>query len=291
MGTIWLTDLPDVLRAAGLTVTVWPGWEGRSNKRGGYDGIYGIAVHHTAGNSDAPNDCRYMWDNAALRPIGAIHLARDGSVTVGAAGQTNCQGLGGPLKTSRGTIPKDRGNSHAIAIEAANNGVGEPWPTAQQDAYVAMCAALCNAYGLQPDDVFAHFEWAPTRKIDPWGPSRYAGRSKWDMDAFRADVADAMTPVQPPQPETPDQEDDMAATVFRANDGDRAQFAVVGGVARWITSPAERQRLDFIGQTKPGSVIDCDRSLFRDFVLVGPAPDYGDLPGPYTTAADFGSVA
>lgn len=204
MGTIWLTDLPDVIAAAGLKVTAWPGWETRSNKRGGYDAIYGIAVHHTAGNGDAPNDCKYMWDNAPLRPIGAIHLARDGSVTVGAAGQTNCQGLGGPLTTSRGTIPKDRGNSYAIAIEAANAGTGEPWPQPQQDAYVRLCAALCRGYDLQPADVFAHFEWAPTRKIDPFGPSRYAGMSKWDMGAFRADVANAM--AQPPQPE---HEDDM----------------------------------------------------------------------------------
>ena len=286
MGSIWLTDLPAVIRAAGLKVTTWPGWEARANKRGGYEAIYGIAVHHTAGNSDAPQDCRYMWDNAALKPIGAIHLARDGSVTVGAAGQTNCQGLGGPFRTTQGVIPKDRGNSYAIAIEAANNGIGEPWPQAQQDAYVTLCAALCGAYGLRAADVFAHHEWT-TRKIDPAGPSRY-GTGKWGMDACRADVADAMTPPQPPQPE----DDHMtAAKVFRVK-GDIAQFAVVGGMARWITSAAERQRLDFTGQTQKGSLIECDRSLLLDFVLVGPEPAYGgDWTGGRTVANDFGAHA
>lgn len=108
------------------------------------------------------------------------------------------------------------------------------------------------------------------------------------------DVAAAWPVVasKPPVPPTPDpEEDDMAATVIRVNDGDRAQFAVVGGMARWITSPDERQTLDFLGQTKPGSLLPVNRADLKAFVLVGPAPDYGSLPGPYTTAADFGSVA
>lgn len=196
-------DLPAVIAAAGIPVNVWPGWVTRSNARGGYDAIYGVCVHHTASNTNAVNDRTYMWDNAPLRPVGAIYLARDGSVTVGAAGQANCQGKGGPYPTSKGVIPLDQGNSYAIAIEAANNGVGEVWPQAQQDTYVALCAALVKAYGLQPSDVFAHFEWAPTRKIDPWGPSRWAGMGKWDMNLFRADVAAALTPAPTPEPPAP----------------------------------------------------------------------------------------
>ena len=207
MGSIWLPDLPDVIARAGIPVTTWPGWETRCNAKGGYDGIFGVAVHHTASNASATNDMTYMWDNALLRPVGAIYLARDGKVTVGAAGQTNCQGMGGPRSTSKGTIPLDQGNRYAIAIEAANNGVGEPWPPPQQDMYERLCAALIVGYGLQVGDVFAHHEWAPTRKIDPWGPSRYAGMAKWNMTLFRDAVAIAAQPTKPaPEPTPPTEE-------------------------------------------------------------------------------------
>ena len=235
MGAVWLPDLPDVIAAAGIPVNVWPGWETRSNAKGGYDAIYGICVHHTASNASAVNDMSYMWDNAPLRPIGAIYLARDGMVTVGAAGQTNCQGLGGPRLTSRGPIPLDQGNRYAIAIEAANTGTGEVWPQAQQDTYVQLCAALVKAYGLQPSDVFAHHEWT-TRKIDPWGPSRYAGTAKWDMDLFREDIAMALAPPPPRpevQPPTPDTEIDMIYIDWRKNTPHHTGLIATGTHLAW----------------------------------------------------------
>src|SRR5690606_7921464 len=115
---------------------------------------------------------------------------------LGAAGATNTQGKGGPVWTSRGVIPVDAGNRYMFSIEAGNNGVGEPWPKAQTDAYVLLCCAVldcvnCETPGakLGAGDIFAHFEWAPTRKIDPAGPSPWAtGAAKWNMDAFRGAV-------------------------------------------------------------------------------------------------------
>ena len=38
---------------------------------------------------------------------------------------------------SRGVVPVDTGNSPTFAFEVANNGVGEPWPAVQVDAYFA----------------------------------------------------------------------------------------------------------------------------------------------------------
>ena len=35
-------------------------------------------------------------------------------------------------------------------------------------------AAICRAYGIDVRNVRAHFEWAPSRKIDPSGPSMCA---------------------------------------------------------------------------------------------------------------------
>ena len=213
MGALWLYDLPDVLAGAGLTVDVWPGWETRARASGGYDAVRAVFAHHTASNTSPDSDRSFMWDaSGGDQPIGALYLARDGTITVGAAGATNCQGKGGPWDLSTGTIPRDAGNGYGIALEAANSGTGEPWPAAQTDAYVTACRALCAGYDLDPSrDVLSHYEWCapscPGRKIDPAGPSPWAtGTATWDMTAFRADVAAGADPYPDPGG------DDMYAT-------------------------------------------------------------------------------
>lgn len=202
MGAVWLGSLPDVLRAAGLQVEVWPNWETRSRSTGGYNAVWAIGVHHDAISTGTPLEqrCRAAWDSATNpnKPVGAVWLHTDGRIMVGAAGATNTQGRGGPYRTSKGTIPLDQGNLYMLSIEASNNGVGETWPLAQQIAYVKMCAALCKWLGLDPrTDVVAHFEYT-SRKIDPAGPSMYAaGANKWDMTKFRSDVVQASIPTTP----------------------------------------------------------------------------------------------
>jgi hypothetical protein len=232
MGQIWLTSLPDVLRNAGLDVGTYQGWEARARSTGGYDAILAVQVHHTASNSSPEGDMSYMWEGSPDRPVGAIYLARDGKVTVGAAGATNTSGKGGPLGTSGGEIPLDAANRYVISIEAANTGTGEPWPEAQQKAYVTMVQALCAAYGLTYDygDVHAHFEWT-TRKIDPAGESHYAsGANKWNMDAFRQDVA-ANGPGIPPSPTG---EVDMIAIDHKPNTPEWTALMVTGTHMAWI---------------------------------------------------------
>jgi hypothetical protein len=200
MGKYWLTSLPDVLHNAGLSVSTYNGWEARARSTGGYDGVFAVQVHHTASSSSPDGDMSYMWEGSPDRPVGAIYLARDGHLTVGAAGATNTSGKGGPRQTAHGTIPLDSANKFVISIEAANNGVGEQWPEAQVDAYVRAVAALNAAYGLSVGDAHAHFEWTD-RKIDPAGNSRYAtGGNKWNMDAFRGDVFLASQPAPTPPP-------------------------------------------------------------------------------------------
>jgi len=198
MGTIWLLSLPDVLRGAGLRVVEHPGWETRARSSGGYDAVLAVQVHHTASKTSPENDQAYIWHNADSEPIGACYLGRDGVWTVGCAGATNTSGSGGPL----GAIPLDAANRYVISVEAANDGVGEPWPWVQTDSYLTGVTALCAAYGLSTrhPDVHSHKEWT-SRKIDPAGPSPWAqGSASWNMDAFRADLG-----AGPPPP----QEDDV----------------------------------------------------------------------------------
>jgi hypothetical protein len=83
-----------------------------------------------------------------------------------------------------------------FSIEAANNGTGEPWTAQQQWTYPRLVAAVLDwannetpGAPLSAGDVFAHFEWAPGRKIDPAGPSQWAPNGgMWNMDAFRGSV-------------------------------------------------------------------------------------------------------
>ena len=198
MGDLWASDLPANLDRWELDYVLYDGWDTRSRSSGGFDAVYGIGVHHTASSTSPANDAAWCWRNSDDRPIGNVILMRDGVVWVGAAGASNTQGKGGPYTFHRGTAGQDNGNRVMFSIEAANNGLGEPWPLVQQSAYLTLCCAVldwateCTPGGpIVPDDVIAHFEWAPGRKYDPAGQSDWAaGSALWNMDVFRGEVAD-----------------------------------------------------------------------------------------------------
>lgn len=206
MGKIWLGSLPQVLRDAGLDVDTYPGWETRSRSSGGYEKLLGAQVHHTASFTSPENDMRFMWEGAPYAPIGAALIHRSGKITVGAAGATNTSGRGGPMVTSKGTVPQDQGNAYLLSFEAANDGRGEVWPDPQLWAYVIAMSAVCRAYDLNPSvrgDLHGHFEYT-SRKIDPAGPSWYSpNTASWNMTKFRDNVRTAV-PVPPPLQGVPD---------------------------------------------------------------------------------------
>jgi hypothetical protein len=218
VGAIWLTELPDWFADAGLDVDIYDNkWSTRSRSSGGYEKILGIGIHHDASatGSSEQSACDWGWKNSSDRPIGAMRLGRSGHITVGAAGATNTMGKGGPLTCSRGTIPKDQGNMYMVAIEAANNGVGEPWSTPMIDAYLAMVAVLCDELELEYSDVFGHAGYCapscPGRKIDPAGPTPghpdlggTSGAKTWPDSAFRG-YLNERNGTHPPEP-TPEPE-------------------------------------------------------------------------------------
>jgi hypothetical protein len=187
MGDRYLTDLDAVLRAAGLTVETLDGWQTRSRSSGGYDPGYPshVMVHHTASppSASGESDASYCTFGDEDAPLCNVYLDADGVWWVCAAGATNCNGKGGPLDG----VPADSMNLAALAVEA-NGGYGYPWPAAETSSYVTGVAALVAAYAV--GYVRAHFEWAPTRKVDPAGASPWSPDDRsWNMDAFRADVA------------------------------------------------------------------------------------------------------
>jgi hypothetical protein len=231
---IWYTDLLDVLDDAGVAVAVSAvnaGWETRSRNSGGFP-VTPLAVvfHHTASKTSPYNDLSYMIDGSPDAPVGNMLLDRDGVVWPVAAGAANTAGKGGPAAMSRGVIPLDQGNTHTWNIEAANNGVGEPWPVDQIDAYFAASNALNAHFGNQPEDVLTHALGDPavpgwtSRKIDPatataveglWFPGSVTSSGTWSLEHIRIECRNRANP-QPPQPQPPQEDPDMPITFIAA---------------------------------------------------------------------------
>lgn len=228
MGGIFYTDAADVLRAAGLTVVESDGWQTRARSSGGFAAPpLGVQWHHTASQTTPEGDIAWQTEGCDDAPVGNMTIMRDGSVWMVAAGAANTAGKGGPLTLSRGVVPLDSGNSTTWAIEVANNGVGEPWPQVQIDAYFAASNALNAHFGNQPTDVFTHALGAgdgwTDRKIDPataaavqgpWRPAGVNTSGTWSLADIRAEC------VQRAGSATIPEEDDMPKPyVYRHSDG------------------------------------------------------------------------
>lgn len=120
-------------------------------------------------------------------PLSQFGLERDGQLPMIADGRANHNGYG------------DGGNN-TWAIEAANDGRGEPWPNTQIDIYCRASAVMCLFMRVTPDAwVRGHKETDPSRKVDPVGIN---------MDHMRQAVAAHMArmsgfapaPAPPPPP-------------------------------------------------------------------------------------------
>lgn len=209
MGDRYLTDMADVIRAAGLAVVETDDWRYRARGSGGYDGDRPWAVmwHHTASQTSAENDVNYIVYGCPDAPVANLYLARDGVVWVCAGGATNTNGKGGPVTVSRGTVPVDRMNEYAVSIEMANSGVGEPWPAVQIDAAFRVSLALTDWLGLSPTDALQHVDWSPGRKIDPatadavqgdWRPRSINSSGSWNIEDVHAELLRRHTTQPPP---------------------------------------------------------------------------------------------
>lgn len=188
-----LTWLPDVLKEAGLKVSLVPGWETRG--LGDVGKIFGVICHHTGVNDQQKRimpSLRSLRDgrqaSAGLKalpgPLAQLGLGRDGTYFVIAAGRAIHAGVG----DFKGEI---NGNSNFIGIEAENAGGRSdfPWPHVQLDAYHRGVAAILTH--LRKDETYCcgHKEYAlPVgRKADP----------DLDMHSFRASVASILRGTVP----------------------------------------------------------------------------------------------
>lgn len=224
MGSRYLVELAEWCRDVGLRVIEDNGWQTRARSSGGYDSGEPCCVmwHHTASNTNAQNDVDYICRGSSDAPVANLYLARNGDVWVCAAGASNTNGKGGPHTTSRHVVPLDKMNTHAVSIEAANDGVGEPWSEAMIDAYFVLSNMLTARLGIFVDDICHHSVWAAGRKIDParasavqgsWQPSSTNSSGSWSLDDTRVEAADRLGTLPPPDPypspKPPEGDDEM----------------------------------------------------------------------------------
>lgn len=169
------TWLADTLRAAKCTVVESAGWQSRGRAEMGP--VKGVLCHHTAGakSGNAPSLPLIINGRPDLPgPLSHLHLARDGTFTVIAAGRCNHAGAGEWHGITTG-------NSNFIGIEAENMGtLADPWPDVQIEAYARGVAAILKHIGASEQMCAGHKEYALPhgRKIDP----------SFDMAWFRAKV-------------------------------------------------------------------------------------------------------
>jgi hypothetical protein len=256
--------LPDVLRAAGLEVDVYPGWETRGSEVWGMDNpgfpspLRGVICHATASNinSTDADDMRVLWVTGSVTapvPISQCFLSRSGRWVVGATGRCNhvLRGDKGPHEGF--------GNYQLIGVEAQNNNLGEPWSAHMLDSYERGVAAICKHMGWAAGVAVAHREHQ-TGKSDPLGI---------DMAQFRAAVAAIMAGTQPPT------EDDMSPEESALlNDAAWRQDAA------WSGSPVIR------GGTYKGTPYELNVTLKRiEAKLDALASDAG-IPGGEVTVSD-----
>jgi len=184
-----LTWLPDVLKDAGLKVSLVPGWENRG--LGDVGNIFGIICHHTAVRdpqkrnmptlNSLRNGRRAEPGLAALPgPLAQLGLGRDGTYFVVAAGRAAHAG--------EGSFKGVSGNRRFIGIEAENEGTSnDPWPDIQLAAYQRGVAAILKHLGKDASFCCGHKEYANGRKNDP----------SLDMKNFRAAVETFMSGATP----------------------------------------------------------------------------------------------
>lgn len=202
-----------MLRAEGLDPVEFPGW--RTRGHGDFKDIRGVMVHHTGSNTaGAASIANGRPDLAG--PLSQLHIARDGTVTVVAAGVAWHAGVG-----MYPWLPTNMGNWHLIGIECANTGTSPSaphrrnWPDAQYFALVRSCAAINRRLGQSSARTIGHKEYAG-RAQGKWDPGAI------DMDILRRDIAEqigtVVDPASTPRPPVPAGEY-AEILLFRGNEG------------------------------------------------------------------------
>ncbi len=183
--TAWLQATADKVRSKGYKVDFERGWETRSNGSAAPD-HEGIVVHHTGADTTST---AYLRDGekgrTMLPPYAQVHIRRDATVVIIAAGGASHAGYvdqGVWQRIIGGTAPLDRDmapgpdsktfspNRPGLGIEVNGSGGPGDWTPQQRAAVVAFCAAYHQVRGWTAPRVGAHKELTRRKPGDPYAP-------------------------------------------------------------------------------------------------------------------------
>ena len=183
----WLRAACEKIAAQGFKRAYDPGWETRTNGGASPD-HEAIIVHHTGADT---TPTAYLRDGERARPMippyAQIHVRRDATLVVIAAGGASHAGMVDRSVWDRivgGTAPLDRdmkpgpdsktfsANRPGIGVEVNGSGGPGDWTAEQYATVVAFCAAYHEVRGWRAPSprVGAHKELTTRKPGDPYAP-------------------------------------------------------------------------------------------------------------------------
>lgn len=300
MGSLYLTDLANWLRGAGLHVIEYDDWQRRSRSSGGYDQFpLCVMWHHTASppSWNGQRDADYLAVGDEDSPVSNLYIDRQGTVWVLAGGATNTNGKGRSLTFSRGTVPNDSMNTRALGVEMGNNGTGETWPQAQLDSMFAV-SNVCNLkFGNGPTDLSTHQNYAPDRKIDPataaavqgpWKPRSINSSGTWHNGDIQTECERRWFGTDPNPPDNEGEYVRLFDGLWQRDNHDAVFAIYADGTKKWQTDPGMLNAtvaLETLNGATSDQVtvkIQSDPGMFAAFgLVVGPNPPGCDEWGNY----------
>lgn len=204
------SNLPTLLRAAGLTVVEIDGWQTRARpaSTGGFAPV-GVLNHHTGAldrDGDLADDLAYAkWLATTGRddlppPVVQLTLSHEGTVYILAAGRSNHAGIAKPS----GSVAGGDGNTLYVGIEWMLSGT-QFIPITMYKAGVTLNAVLLHILGSSERAVSCHYQTSVTGKWDIGDPEgiEFNGHRVLDVDELRANVYARTLVLYPKDPSMP----------------------------------------------------------------------------------------
>lgn len=153
----------------------WVGSPNFNRRRSSTD-IAAVVIHSTANSSlQGVVD----WFNNQSAQVSAHYtIGKDGAIVQHVKDTDRAWHAGSSVWKGRNSV-----NDYGLGIELVNLNDGQdPYPEAQHQANVKLCAYLCHTYNIKVDDIMGHVDIAlpPGRKSDPRG---------YDLNRLRREVS------------------------------------------------------------------------------------------------------
>ena len=195
-----------------------------------------------------------MTFNADAAPLANLPVA-PGTVWACAAGATNTNGSGVDLRTCRPGHDERVGDRDRSGKRRCRRTVAGRATRRLRNPG----ARACSHYGIRVDQVHAHFEYAPGRKIDPaTHPGTWCiGGASWDMT-----VPAAMTVMAKPEPPTPPdlpEDDDMTPFLIQHTDTGWHALVYGDGKVTGIDNGNTGPWIETVRRTGPDAAADLGR--------------------------------